>query len=206
MIELDNLCKSSYSFNDGTFYAIMGESGCGKSTLINIIAGLINQTSGNIYYDRRIYKSDVDKAWLRNNELGMMYQSFLLNDNLVALDNVSLPLFVNKKNISENIEEKAIKMLEKLELKDRINHYPYEMSGGEQQRVALARALINDPKYIICDEPTGNLDKKNETMIFNYLKELSLSGKLVIVVSHSDRVKEYADKILELRNGNLYEK
>lgn len=196
----------SYEFTDGLFYAIIGESGCGKSTLINIIAGLINQTSGNIYYDNTEYTSDKEKAWLRNKKIGTMYQSFLLNDNLTALDNVSLPLLVDNSNNLENIKKESIKMLEKVKLGDRINHYSYEMSGGEQQRVALARALVNNPRYIICDEPTGNLDKDNEKMIFKFLKDLSSSGKLIIVVSHSDKVKEYADKVVELKDGILYEK
>ena len=122
---------------------------------------------------------------------------------IIGFENVMLPMYINNEIKKQQRKEYAIKLLEYVNLKDRINHYPRELSGGEQQRVAIARALANNPNVIIADEPTGNLDEANEKTIFEILKKLSESGKCVIIVSHNDNILKYADKILYMKNGKL---
>lgn len=195
----------SYFFKKGTFYAIIGHSGSGKSTLIRIL-GLIDKMSSGNYLLNGVNIADLNDfelSRLRMSEIGFVFQDFYLDEYLKAYENVMLPMLINKKIKKEERKEKAIKLLDELGLKNRINHYPKEMSGGEQQRVAIARSLANDPEYILADEPTGNLDEKNEKNVFEILKEMSKSGKCVIVVSHSKIVDLYADVLLQLKDGKL---
>lgn len=218
-LKLENICKVynsktekvialnqiSYQFEVGKFYAIMGHSGSGKSTLISIL-GLIDRPSSGKYYlnGEDVFKLDDYKlSKLRNKEIGFIFQNFYLDEHLKAYENVMIPMIINENIPKDDRKNRAITLLKKLNLEKRVNHFPKEMSGGEQQRVAIARALANEPNIILADEPTGNLDKKNENMIFEELKRLSLAGKLVIVVSHSDEIKNYADIILELKDGEL---
>jgi len=195
------------NFQEGKFYAIMGPSGSGKSTLINIFGLLDKPDKGTIYIDdKNISKLNQNElANLRKNTIGFVFQDFCLDEHLKAYENVCLPMLINEDIQKEDRKEKAINLLEKLDLKNRINHYPKQLSGGEQQRVAIARALANDPNIILADEPSGNLDDDNETKIFKILKELSQSGKCIIVVSHSREIKKYADILYELKDGNLKE-
>lgn len=198
--------KVNYVFSSGKFYVIMGNSGAGKSTIINILAGLIKVDSGEVIYNGTIRKSNSQLAKLRNSNIGLVYQSYLLNDNMTALENVILPHLLNKNANINTSTSRAKEMLDKFGLENRYSHYPKELSGGEQQRVAIARALINNPDIILADEPTGNLDKDNEKYVFSLLKKLSKAeNKCVIVVSHNERIKKYADKILTLKDGNLNE-
>ncbi len=199
------LNKINYTFSNNKFYAIMGESGSGKSTLINILTGLLKYDAGSIYFDNKLVKSDKDFTNLRRNNLSIIYQSYLLNENMTALENVMLPLYLNKSLTNDERKEIAINKLKELGLESRINHYPKELSGGEQQRVAIARALINNPEIILADEPTGNLDKENEKYIFELLKKLSQENKCVIIVSHNEEIKKYADKVLYIKDGELHE-
>lgn len=218
-LKLENICKVynsktekvialnqiNYQFEVGKFYAIMGHSGSGKSTLISIL-GLIDRPSSGKYYlnGEDVFKLDDYKlSKLRNKEIGFIFQNFYLDEHLKAYENVMIPMIINENIPKDERKNRAITLLKKLNLEKRVNHFPKEMSGGEQQRVAIARALANEPNIILADEPTGNLDKKNENMIFEELKRLSLAGKLVIVVSHSDEIKKYADIILELKDGEL---
>ena len=218
-LKLENICKVynsktekvialnqiNYQFEVGKFYAIMGHSGSGKSTLISIL-GLIDRPSSGKYYlnGENVFKLDDYKlSKLRNKEIGFIFQNFYLDEHLKAYENVMIPMIINENIPKDERKNRAITLLKKLNLEKRINHFPKEMSGGEQQRVAIARALANEPNIILADEPTGNLDKKNELMVFEELKNLSLAGKLVIVVSHSDEIKNYADIILELKDGEL---
>ena len=218
-LKLENICKVynsktekvialnqiSYQFEAGKFYAIIGQSGSGKSTLISIL-GLIDRPSSGKYYlnGEDVFKLDDYKlSKLRNKEIGFIFQNFYLDEHLKAYENVMIPMVINENIPKDERKNRAITLLKKLNLEKRVNHFPKEMSGGEQQRVAIARALANEPNIILADEPTGNLDKKNENMIFEELKRLSLAGKLVIVVSHSDEIKKYADIILELKDGEL---
>lgn len=198
---LDNV---SYKFFDKKFYSIMGASGNGKSTLMNIICGLLKFDNGTIKYFDKFINKKVDYDYLRNKKIGLIYQTFLLNDDLTAYDNVLLPLLVEKGNTNSN--DLLVKSaLTKVGLVMRMNHYPSELSGGEMQRVAIARALINNPDIILADEPTGNLDKDNEKAIFEMLKQESAKGKCVIVVSHNKEIEKYSDVSLELKDGDLYE-
>jgi len=201
---LDNV---NYQFEMGKFYAVMGHSGSGKSTLINIL-GLIEPLTSGIYtIDNNDVSvlSDSESSNLRMEYIGFIYQDFYLDEYLNAYENVMLPMLINKKINKENKKKRAITLLSELGLEERINHFPRELSGGEKQRVAIARAQSNDPKIILADEPTGNLDEDNEIKIFNELKQLSENGKCVIVVSHSNVVKDFADVILNISKGKLSE-
>lgn len=204
--ELVALKNISITFEKNKFYGIIGHSGSCKSTLIQIIGLLDGYDSGNYIID------DIDvcnlsedkKAKLRMKKFGFVFQSFYLNEKLTALENVIVPTLINK-NIKPDFRKKlARELLTKVGLGDRLNYRPSQLSGGEQQRVAIARALVNTPEVIIADEPTGNLDKKNEKMIFDLLKKLvEEEGKTIILVSHNEIIKNYADVIYSLDDGYL---
>ena len=220
-MKLKNVCKSykkkgkkisvlqdlSYSFRFGKLYAIFGESGSGKTTLIYILGLLEKVTSGSYILD----KVDVTKLnrkeliSLRKNNIGYVSQSMDLNDYLNSLENVLLPMLVNSDISKDERTVIAKKLLKKFGLEKRMNHYPKELSGGEKQRVCIARALANRPKYLLCDEPTSSLDKRNTIKVFQLLKDLSQEGLCVIVVSHNEKVFDYADYCLELKDGKLIE-
>ena len=194
-------------FKPNNFYAIMGRSGSGKSTLVNILGLLDEASSGNYYLnEKNIASLSADaKSDIIAKQIGFVFQSFYLNNSLTALENVMLPLYINKEVKKEERKNLATSMLKKLGLGDRLNHKPKELSGGEQQRVAIARALINNPKIIIADEPTGNLDTANEIEIFKTLKDISKENKIVIVVSHNPIVTDYCDYLYEMNDGILKE-
>lgn len=199
------LNKIDLSFDTGKFYAIMGHSGSGKSTLISIL-GLITTLSEGTYilFEKDISNlKDNELSEIRSKKIGFIFQSYYLYPTLRAYENVMIPMLLNKDIKANNRKEKAIELLNSVGLENRVNHFPRELSGGEQQRVAIARALANNPDIILADEPTGNLDEQNETIIFDKLKKLSKNGKCVIVVSHSVEVKKYADVIIELNKGSI---
>lgn len=205
--EIAVLKDINVEFKTNTFYAIMGRSGSGKTTLVNILGLLDNVTNGKYFLnDKDITNVNSElKSKIISENIGFVFQSFYLNNNLSALENVMLPLYINKNVKKSERKELAKSMLTKFNLGNRINHKPKELSGGEQQRVAIARALINNPKIIIADEPTGNLDSQSEKEVFDILKQISKENKIVIVVSHNPIVKEYADCILEMEDGELNE-
>lgn len=219
MIRLENIYKEyklgkesivalnnvSVEFQEGKMYAIMGRSGSGKSTLVHILGLLDSPTSGHIYIDNKdVTNLKEDKVQeIIGQNIGFVFQKFYLNNNLTALENVILPNLINKEITKDERRKKAIKLLELVGLENRLNHKPKELSGGEAQRVAIARSLINNPKIIIADEPTGNLDKTSELTIFKLLKEISKQDKIVIVVSHNELIKEYANKVYYLDDGVL---
>lgn len=197
----------SINFEAGKFYAIMGHSGSGKSTAINIISMLEDVTSGTYKIngiDTKNLSSD-EIADLRKDYIGLVFQDFYLDEHLKAYENVILPMIINSKIKKEERKERALELLETVDLSERVNHFPKELSGGECQRVAIARALANNPHVILADEPTGDLDEENEHKIFKILKRLSEEGKCIIVVSHSNEVKKYADIIYNLKKGKLVE-
>ena len=191
----------------GRLYVIMGHSGSGKSTLIQILGLLDNLTSGELYIDGQDVSniSEDEKADIRQKKIGFVFQSFYLNPKLTAIENVMLPMYINKDIESSNRRRKALKLLTNFGLENRINHYPKELSGGDQQRIAIARALANDPDFILADEPTGNLDVKNEEIVYNTLRDLANNGKAVVVVSHNENIKKYADKVFYMNSGKLSE-
>lgn len=184
------------NFYYGKMYGIIGHSGCGKSTLIKIIGLLENYDSGNIFINNKdISKTSLnDQAKLRNEKIGFVFQDYLLDDYLNVYDNILLPTLLNKKDNKNNI----IDLAKIYGIENRLKHFPKELSGGEQARVALIRAIINDPDIILADEPTGNLDGKNEILVLNNLKKIARNGKCVIVVSHSKDIEKYVDEIIDL--------
>lgn len=197
----------SVEFKTGKLYVIMGHSGSGKSTLIQILGLLDDLSSGNLYFNGQDVSniSEDEKADIRKKEIGFVFQSFYLNPKLTAIENVMLPMYINKEIERNNRRRRALKLLTNFGLENRVNHYPKELSGGEQQRIAIARALANDPSFILADEPTGNLDVENEKIVYETLRNLADSGKSVIVVSHNENIKDYADKILYMNLGKLSE-
>ena len=197
----------SLEFLSGTFYLIIGHSGNGKSTLINILGLIDSKFDGNytIYGQNVSTLNDKKLSEIRMQHIGFIFQDFYLDPYLKAIENVIVPMYINKSIAKENRKSKPIELLDRVGLKERIHHFPRELSGGEQQRVAIARALANDPDIILADEPTGNLDSTNEKMVFEQLKKLSKDGKCVIVVSHSDLAKKYADVVYEIDNHKLHE-
>lgn len=205
--EIVVLSELTANFEIGKFYAIMGHSGSGKSTLINIL-GLIDEIdAGNYYLNGKDIKELTDNQLsnIRMSNIGFVFQNFQLDPNLKAIENVMLPMLINKNIQKKDRKELAKRLLIDLGLENRLNHFPKELSGGEQQRVAIARALVNNPEIILADEPTGNLDEKTEQEIFNTLKILTKQGKCVITVCHNPEIKKYANIVYKLVNGKLIE-
>ena len=206
VVAVDNV---SLTVNQGEFIAVMGQSGSGKSTLLQIAGLLDTCTSGQVIINGNDI-STLDKnaiADVRMKNLGFVFQAFHLNAHLKLYENVMVPMLINDKFTSMNdMKEQAMQLIDSVGLTNRKEHYPFELSGGEQQRVAIARALANDPDFILADEPTGNLDSKNELMVFEELKKLCYLGKGVLVVSHTDAVIDFADKIYTMKDGVLGEK
>lgn len=199
-----NILKGiSLNVDAGEFVAIVGESGSGKSTLLNILGGLMACDNGEIIInDNHIEKlTENELALFRRNNLGFIFQTYNLLPQLSALENVEMPLIFS--GISKNERRtRAKEMLERVGLADRMAHKPAELSGGQQQRVSIARALINNPKVILADEPTGNLDSKTSIEILNLLKELNQTYNMTfLVVTHSQVVYKYADKIVKMEDG-----
>ncbi len=195
----------SYEFENGKFYAVMGHSGSGKTTLMNILGLLENKTEGTYLINGKDVSNlkEDELSFIRMKNIGFIFQNYALDPNLKAIENVMLPMYINEEIKKENRKDKSIRLLEYVNLSDRLEHYPKELSGGEQQRVAIARALANDPQIILADEPTGNLDEENEKIIFDILKSLKDNGKCVIVVSHDNNVLKYADVVLKMNKGKL---
>lgn len=204
---LEVLKGINYSFEQGKLYAIKGHSGSGKTTLVRILGLMDDLTSGEYLLYNKTTKSlsDRDSSYYHMKHIGFIFQEYNLNPYLKAYENVIVPMLINKKIKPQNRLSKAENLLSDVGLFERKDHFPKELSGGEQQRVAIARALANNPDIIIADEPTGNLDKKNEKIIFKILKQMAESGKCVIVVSHSDEISSYADVNLLLEDGLLSE-
>jgi putative ABC transport system ATP-binding protein len=190
------------SIKQGEFVAITGPSGSGKSTMMNMVGALDVPTKGAIYLDGKdISKMDESNlAGIRGRKIGFVFQQFNLISTLTALENVMLPLEFQD---SDNSEEKAIKALELVGLKDRMNHKPKELSGGQQQRVAIARALSNDPEVILADEPTGNLDSKTGKEIMGLFKNLHKQGKTIVLITHDLNLVNYGERVIKLVDGRV---
>jgi putative ABC transport system ATP-binding protein len=185
------------------FIAIMGPSGSGKSTLLNIVGCLDRLTSG-IYFleEEQISSLNDDRlSEIRNKKIGFVFQTFNLLNRLSALENVMLPFLYSTRINFLKAKEKAITALESVGLTHRINHKPGELSGGEQQRVAIARAIVNNPTIILADEPTGNLDSKTADDIMQIFSELNNAGKTILLVTHNDRIAQFAKKRFYLKDG-----
>lgn len=192
-------------FERGKMYAIMGKSGAGKTTVLSIMGFMDSATSGDIYLEGKKTEqlSKNEMADIRMKKIGFVFQNYFLNPKLTAEDNVILALKANK-NVSKaeyrNIAEELLGRFHMESFKDK---YPDKLSGGEQQRVCIARALANNPELILADEPTGNLDEENEKIVMEYLKGLTKIGKTVVMVTHSNEAKKYADKVYYMESGML---
>ena len=202
--ELPVLKGISLNILKNEYVALMGPSGSGKSTLMNILGCLDRPTTGEYYlYDREVAQlSDDELAEVRNKKIGFVFQSFNLLPRMSALENVALPL-VYANISSKERRERAISMLEKVGLQDRMQHKPNELSGGQRQRVAIARALINNPAIIMADEPTGNLDSKSSEDIMEIFAQLNEQGKTIIVVTHEQEIALKTKRIITVRDGRI---
>lgn len=202
IVVFDNL---NLEIETNKFISILGRSGSGKSTLLNLIGGIENADKGNIYIgDKNITNLNKDSlAKYRNEEIGYIFQKFILEPSLSVLDNVVIPLVIRGVDKKER-EKKAKEVLTILNLEDRINETVRNLSGGEQQRVSIARALIGDANIILADEPTGNLDYERGQEVLKYLKNISLEGKSVILVTHNkEDAYKYSDYVYEINDGKI---
>lgn len=188
--------------SEGEFIAIMGPSGCGKSTLLNILGLLDNPTSGELWFlDQEVSRfSENNRTDLRNGNIGFVFQSFNLIDELTVFENVELPLLYAGVSARERVE-RVNKALERMQIAHRTEHYPQQLSGGQQQRVAIARAIVTNPHIILADEPTGNLDSTNGNEVMSLLKELNNDGATVVMVTHSEENAREAKHIIRMMDG-----
>ncbi len=196
-----NLCVE-----EGEYVAIMGPSGSGKSTLMNIIGCIDKPTSGTYLLDDVEIEKCKDKelSAVRNQKIGFVFQNFNLLPRQSALDNVALPLQYAKVPIKKR-KQKAKEMLEMVDLADRVNFKPTQLSGGQKQRVAIARAMVADPKILLADEPTGALDSKSGLQVMELFDTLHKQGVTIIMITHSDEIASYADRVVKIIDGELYE-
>ena len=203
-VQTKALNEVTLQVEQGEFVAIMGPSGCGKSTLLNILGTLDSPTSGSYSFEgKQVDKMNENQLTaLRKGNLGFIFQSFNLIDELTVYENVELPLIymgikAGKRKVRVN------KVLEKVNLLHRVNHYPQQLSGGQQQRVAIARAVVTNPKLILADEPTGNLDSKNGAEVMNLLTELNKEGTSIVMVTHSQHDAGFAHRVIHLFDGSV---
>ncbi len=203
-VETTALNKVNIEIKEGEFVAIIGPSGCGKTTLLNII-GLLDQPTGGemFFFDKDITKyNEFKRTDLRKENIGFIFQSFNLIDELTVFENVELPYLYMKMTVQER-KRKVDSILERLQIAHRKNHFPQQLSGGQQQRVAVARAVVRDPKLILADEPTGNLDSKNGEEVMQILADLNKSGTAIVMVTHSPSHARYAGREIHLLDGNV---
>jgi len=201
---LEVLKDLTFSINKAQFVVVTGASGSGKTTLLNIIGGIDKPTTGKIFFnDQDLTGQNEDElSDYRCNSVGFVFQSYNLVSTLTVAENVAFPMEWTGKPL-EGIEKRINELLETVGLQSRANHFPAQLSGGEQQRVAFARALANDPELILADEPTGNLDDKNGQKIVQVLRLLKEKGKTVVVAIHDVQIKQLADQVLCLEDGKL---
>ncbi len=218
MIEVENLIKVyrrgkieviairdvSVTIKKGEFALLIGPSGSGKTTFLHLIGGIDRPTAGKIVVNGKniVHFNDEELTEYRKKDVGMVFQFFNLLPILTAIENVMLPMEFAGVPRSER-KKRALELLKKVGMEDRKDHYPDEMSGGEQQRVAIAVALANDPPLILADEPTGELDTETGLKIIELFKELNAEGKTIIIATHDLRLKKYATRILEIRDGKI---
>jgi putative ABC transport system ATP-binding protein len=203
-VETTALNKVTLNVKEGEYVAVMGPSGCGKSTLLNILGLLDNPSSGSYIFNGTEVANlkERDRTIFRKGNIGFVFQSFNLIDELNVYENVELPLIYLKMKAGER-KKRVEDVLERMKIGHRAKHFPQQLSGGQQQRVAIARAVVANPKLILADEPTGNLDSKNGIEVINLLTELNKEGTTIIMVTHSDRDASYAHRIVNLFDGQV---
>ena len=205
-VETVALDKVSFEVKDGEFVAIMGPSGCGKSTLLNILGLLDNPTSGKYWLgDREVENlKEKERTDVRKGEIGFVFQSFNLIDELSVEENIELPLTylgVSRAERKKRVQE----IMKRMAISHRAKHFPHQLSGGQQQRVAIARAVVFNPKMILADEPTGNLDSKNGAEVMRLLTELNQEGTTIVMVTHNEHDARMAHRIIRLFDGHIVE-
>ncbi|MBQ5453368.1 MAG: ABC transporter ATP-binding protein [Bacteroidales bacterium] len=194
----------SFEIKDGEFVAVMGPSGCGKSTLMNILGLLDNPTSGSyeLIGQEVGHLKEKDRTQFRKGNIGFIFQSFNLIDELNVYENVELPLLYMKISASER-KKRVEEILRRMNISHRAKHFPQQLSGGQQQRVAIARAVVMNPKLILADEPTGNLDSKNGREVMDLLTDLNREGSTIVMVTHSQKDAARAQRIINLFDGKI---
>lgn len=204
--EIETIALNGVSFEvkQGEFVAVMGPSGCGKSTLLNILGLLDNPTGGSyMLLEHEVAKfKEKDRTLFRKGNIGFVFQSFNLIDELNVYENVELPLIYLRIKASER-KQMVNDILRRMNISHRAGHFPQQLSGGQQQRVAIARAVVANPKLILADEPTGNLDSKNGKEVMDLLSELNKEGTTIIMVTHSQHDSSYAHRVLNMFDGEL---
>lgn len=203
-VQTKALNEVSLEIKQGEFVAIMGPSGCGKSTLLNILGTLDSPTSGTyLFNDKEVNRmSESQLTSFRKGNIGFVFQSFNLIDELTVYENVELPLvYLNRK--SSERKQKVMEVLERMNIAHRAGHFPQQLSGGQQQRVAIARAVVTDCPLILADEPTGNLDSTNGVEVMELLAELNRQGTTIVIVTHSERDAGYAHRVIHLLDGQI---
>lgn len=203
-IETVALNKISFEVKQGEFVAIMGPSGCGKSTLLNIIGLLDDMDDGSfIFNDTEVSKfNERKRADIRKHNIGFVFQSFNLIDELTVFENVELPLIYTGVSAAER-KRIVDEVLDKIQIAHRRNHFPQQLSGGQQQRVAVARAVVNKPKLILADEPTGNLDSRNGSDVMQLLTDLNEQGTTIVMVTHSEHDARYTHRVINMLDGQI---
>lgn len=203
-VETTALNQVSFEVKEGEFVAVMGPSGCGKSTLLNILGLLDNPTRGEYFFLDKEVSSHTEKqrASLRKHNIGFVFQNFNLIDELNVFENVELPLIYLGYKSGER-KEKVEAALEQMQIIHRKKHFPLQLSGGQQQRVAVARAVVANPRLILADEPTGNLDSAHGEEVMNLLEQLNKNGTTIVMVTHSQRDAEYSHRIVRLFDGQV---
>lgn len=201
-VETVALNKLSIEVKEGEFVAVMGPSGCGKSTLLNILGLLDDLDKGSYLFNGQEVAgfNERKRADLRKNNIGFVFQSFNLIDELTVFENVELPLIYCNVKAAER-KQRVEEVLDKMQIMHRRNHYPQQLSGGQQQRVAVARAVVNRPKLILADEPTGNLDSSNGNEVMELLTDLNEQGTTIIMVTHSEHDAKFSHRIIRMLDG-----
>ncbi len=203
-VETTALNGINLEINEGEFLAIMGPSGCGKSTLLNLLGLLDNPTDGELWFlGHEVSRyTENNRTDLRNGNIGFVFQSFNLIDELTVFENVELPLLYAGVSVKERVD-RVNAALDRMQIAHRSEHFPQQLSGGQQQRVAIARAIVTNPHIVLADEPTGNLDSVNGNEVMNLLQELNREGTTVVMVTHSEENARMAGRLIRMIDGNI---
>lgn len=203
-VETTALNNVNFEIKEGEFVSVMGPSGCGKSTLLNVIGMIDSPTNGEYYFNGEEvgHLPERKRSNIRKHNLGFVFQSFNLIDELTVFENVELPMLYTKVPSQER-KQRVEELLEGMNIMHRRNHFPQQLSGGQQQRVAVARAIVNKPKLILADEPTGNLDSSNGDEVMKILSELNASGTTILMVTHSQYCAEFGNRIIRMLDGQV---